>query len=543
MESWSYVSEGKGFVSNDDAIARGKNGLMGWELKIPCSYGSNMVVSNQEAIENQGFVELGFPEITRKSMLNSIGNVLSSKSGGGRMVDPISATPNAFSGEDESSLKQSSSVMESNNRDSSLIDLKLGRFADHRDSHNLNSAKTTPNFSSAELSLPAKRVRASGLSSQTPFCQVHGCKKDLSASKDYHKRHKVCEIHSKTPKVIVNGIEQRFCQQCSRFHLLAEFDDGKRSCRKRLAGHNERRRKPHVGFHSSRAGRSFQPYNGSRFQGSALTSSFICQDILPSSLVHPQKYQTNDWCGHVKLEDGADYSPQAAIPIRNGLLQPKSVLHYGFERQSPFQDNGVNAAIGSEFNENSNRYPHVLAGSNSATRFFQNTSIGSEDFTLFDSASTVQGLSEISDSGCAPSLLSSQSQNSSSHSSGIPISHPLIIAGSHAHYSASQVSEKLLGVSSQASTSGVSNKFHSFRMNSVEENHLRPILISDDSDAVNFGIFQGSEYMNAKDHLSGEDGSTINLLQLSSQLERMEHQRQSMQVKQENDAFCGLRIT
>lgn len=26
--------------------------------------------------------------------------------------------------------------------------------------------------------------------------------------------------------------------------MLAEFDDGKRSCRKRLAGHNERRRKP-----------------------------------------------------------------------------------------------------------------------------------------------------------------------------------------------------------------------------------------------------------------------------------------------------------
>lgn len=26
--------------------------------------------------------------------------------------------------------------------------------------------------------------------------------------------------------------------------MLAEFDEGKRSCRKRLAGHNERRRKP-----------------------------------------------------------------------------------------------------------------------------------------------------------------------------------------------------------------------------------------------------------------------------------------------------------
>ena len=29
-----------------------------------------------------------------------------------------------------------------------------------------------------------------------------------------------------------------------RFHLLNEFDEGKRSCRRRLAGHNKRRRKP-----------------------------------------------------------------------------------------------------------------------------------------------------------------------------------------------------------------------------------------------------------------------------------------------------------
>jgi hypothetical protein len=46
-----------------------------------------------------------------------------------------------------------------------------------------------------------------------------------------------------------------------RFHLLSEFDDGKRSCRKRLAGHNERRRKPQ-GVHSTNSGRLFQPFGG-----------------------------------------------------------------------------------------------------------------------------------------------------------------------------------------------------------------------------------------------------------------------------------------
>ncbi|KAL8532877.1 hypothetical protein ACS0TY_009180 [Phlomoides rotata] len=75
-------------------------------------------------------------------------------------------------------------------------------------------------------------------------CLVDACTADLSLCRDYHRRHKVCEIHSKTPKVTIGGREQRFCQQCSRFHSLVEFDEGKRSCRKRLDGHNRRRRKP-----------------------------------------------------------------------------------------------------------------------------------------------------------------------------------------------------------------------------------------------------------------------------------------------------------
>ncbi|OEL32069.1 Squamosa promoter-binding-like protein 17 [Dichanthelium oligosanthes] len=88
-----------------------------------------------------------------------------------------------------------------------------------------------------------------------PRCQVEGCGVDLSGAKPYHCRHKVCAMHTKTPRVVVNGIEQRFCQQCSRFHQLPEFDQGKRSCRQRLIGHNVRRRKPPPGPLTSRYGR------------------------------------------------------------------------------------------------------------------------------------------------------------------------------------------------------------------------------------------------------------------------------------------------
>ncbi|KAE9616998.1 hypothetical protein Lal_00034439 [Lupinus albus] len=76
-----------------------------------------------------------------------------------------------------------------------------------------------------------------------PSCQAERCGADLTDAKKYHHRHKVCDFHSKAPVVVVAGLRQKFCQQCSRFHDLAEFEEAKRSCRRRLAGHNEWRRK------------------------------------------------------------------------------------------------------------------------------------------------------------------------------------------------------------------------------------------------------------------------------------------------------------
>ncbi|KAI3871330.1 hypothetical protein MKW92_033033 [Papaver armeniacum] len=98
------------------------------------------------------------------------------------------------------------------------------------------------------VSRPSKRIRSGSPggvngSASYPMCQVDDCRGNLSQAKDYHRRHKVCEIHSKTTKALVGKQMQRFCQQCSRFHPLLDFDDGKRSCRRRLAGHNRRRRK------------------------------------------------------------------------------------------------------------------------------------------------------------------------------------------------------------------------------------------------------------------------------------------------------------
>ncbi|CAH2034057.1 unnamed protein product [Thlaspi arvense] len=96
-----------------------------------------------------------------------------------------------------------------------------------------------------------KKSKSSGQSMQVPRCQIDGCELDLSSAKDYHRKHRVCESHSKCPKVFVGGLERRFCQQCSRLHAVSEFDEKKRSCRKRLSHHNARRRKPQGLFPSN----------------------------------------------------------------------------------------------------------------------------------------------------------------------------------------------------------------------------------------------------------------------------------------------------
>ncbi|KAJ0231635.1 Squamosa promoter-binding-like protein 16 [Hirschfeldia incana] len=114
----------------------------------------------------------------------------------------------------------------------------------HEGELDLNLSSSGFNSEAQIVTRPNKRVKSgSPGGGNYPKCQVDNCTEDLSVAKDYHRRHKVCEVHSKATKALVGNQMQRFCQQCSRFHLLSEFDEGKRSCRRRLAGHNRRRRK------------------------------------------------------------------------------------------------------------------------------------------------------------------------------------------------------------------------------------------------------------------------------------------------------------
>ncbi|KAK8958650.1 Squamosa promoter-binding-like protein 16 [Platanthera guangdongensis] len=166
-------------------------------------------------------------------------------------------------------------------------------------------------MSSAAAAAGSQLRRSRGPSAaagQNVLCLVDGCISDLGHCREYHRRHKVCEVHSKTPVVLVGGQERRFCQQCSRFHMLEEFDEVKRSCRKRLDGHNRRRRKSQP---DSIISGNFFPNHGTRFSSCPQVLSNAEADTTWSSTIKNE--QESPYTRHpppIHFLDGAPRPPQ-----------------------------------------------------------------------------------------------------------------------------------------------------------------------------------------------------------------------------------------
>jgi hypothetical protein len=95
------------------------------------------------------------------------------------------------------------------------VDLRLGEASDSLEKSVQDTGKEDLKAVSS-FSGSSKRLRLQN-GSQNMICSVDGCNADLSDCREYHKRHRVCEKHSKTPVVLVGGKQQRFCQQCSRY--------------------------------------------------------------------------------------------------------------------------------------------------------------------------------------------------------------------------------------------------------------------------------------------------------------------------------------
>ncbi|PPD69641.1 hypothetical protein GOBAR_DD33480 [Gossypium barbadense] len=197
-----------------------------------------------------------------------------------------------------------------------LLSLKLGKQTYFEDVCTGSNSKTSSYSATPGPSpSPAKRSKPNCQTKHILRCQVEGCNLDLSSAKDYHRKHRVCESHSKSPKVIVGGLELRFCQQCSRFHALSEFDEKKRSCRRRLSDHNARRRKPQTdAIHFSAARPSPAAYDGKQLM------SFVWNKVPFLHNARPNENFTWEGTFVSKSSETKGYAPTKAGNA-NGQLQ------------------------------------------------------------------------------------------------------------------------------------------------------------------------------------------------------------------------------
>lgn len=232
--------------------------------------------------------------------------------------------------------------------------------------------------------------------------------------------------------------------------------------------------------------------------------------MLPGSTFYPENYEEENWCRRIKLEENSIYSSSSAIPLGNGQLLPKSFLH--------LHGNGLQKTCGIS--------PPAIDDGN------------------FSNTGTFHELAGALPSSCALSLLSAESQDLS-HSAGNISARPLVSQVSRARQSLDIVN-KSSGVGSLDKY--LPNGLYSSGTNFIEVNNMGPFVVSGSGHASDFqvetdGFLHQSDILNAKYCVSPETGSTVDLLQLSSHLQRVEQQRNSIQVKHENEDFCSFGST
>lgn len=64
------------------------------------------------------------------------------------------------------------------------------------------------------------------------FCKVNGCNEECLSL--YSIRVKVCVFHLKADEVMFNNELCRFCQKCTKFHNVGNFEEGRRACLRSL---------------------------------------------------------------------------------------------------------------------------------------------------------------------------------------------------------------------------------------------------------------------------------------------------------------------
>lgn len=329
-----------------------------WEHLAPSV--SNAITRHGSA-NSSGGTHTSSSELGHGSSKSSISASIDSPSGGGNILEFNFAAVERHVKNMGNNVKvdnagTSPSSMIAFSQGEPSISLKLGKRAYFENVCGEQDVKSSVPSGITSASTVAKKTKVFQQNGKNSYCQVEGCQVDLSSAKDYHRKHKVCEVHSKAPKVVVAGVERRFCQQCSRFHGLVEFDQNKRSCRRRLTHHNARRRKSQadtISFNSSRLSTMF-------YDTSQRTNLFYSQSLYGQ--VRSNAVSSWDNLGGLKLMEMKHLSVQPtetagldeldfSTPQISTSVVPRALHHHNFDGFTSFK--GTNTKVLSQGVESS----------------------------------------------------------------------------------------------------------------------------------------------------------------------------------------------
>ncbi|KAH9331138.1 hypothetical protein KI387_003246, partial [Taxus chinensis] len=272
------------------------------------------------------------------------------------------------------------------------------------------------------------------------------------------------------------------------FHELIEFDEGKRSCRRRLAGHNERRRKPQPDPMAINPARLLPSFHHDNRHGNYLDKSFFMHPSISSSsmLGDPCDYKLGHgqrtWPRFIKTEDQSSYDGHLQIPtIDQHSYSSSEGLLLSLQNSKALSANFLNQGY---------------------SQYIQNS--GSPSWSHFSSLVLTRNRSGVS----LDELLHNQS----------PMAQPSMQGLQHSY---DFLEDKLLSISPQSTTSLVSSGFSTTGATSINKEQHVGAVATNTRGIVNFGsqipgLLQGNERRDSECASPKDVRCTIDLLRKSS---------------------------
>eukprot|EP01018_Ginkgo_biloba_P003234 Gb_38014 [translate_table: standard] len=310
----------------------------------------------------------------------------------------------------------------------------------------------------------------------------------------------------------------------------------------------------------------FTMLTDNRRHGSILVdrSSFMYPGIVSSSMLGGAsdfKLGHGNWSKVVKAQYQPTYDGHLQISGADQQLYLSTLPRHNTGRLLPFL-HGPKSVHHDPLNHGTDQYTHRSRGSVCEALTLSSSS-GTGVVSGLEVASAAQGLSGVSDSGCALSLLSSQSWSARApgsasldiatrsgitldqlmHDNQPPMAQPSM-QGLQSNFGI--VADRLTS-SSQSSTSLASSRFSATGINHVDEDQFGGVLVSNINGIGNFegpvrGLLQGPNFRGSEGEISQDVRQTIDLMCMSSQSQTAKSQGRSETGHQGSGQFTDFQL-